>query len=145
MNRRKYMAIAHGKAFKISPITASRTVRLYVSRSFAQELRGSLLAARRGFSGSVSLISILRFSQASSSFGNRVPRPKRINVFKALSSRVSERHNTTSSSLNIIPFRMKLRITTGRHLQEETNLGSALMVAKKRSRPSPSPAGNGQS
>ena len=127
------MANAYGKAFKISPITASRIVACMppdtCSRVWWTSACRSVSILWKRFS-----ISVRRFSQDSYSFGNRAPRfIVRINVFRDTSSRFSERHNTTSSSLqyNSLNAELTQRMTTIRHAQKETNLGSGLMVVRK--------------
>ena len=127
------MADAYGKAFRISPITASRIVACIspeaCSRVWWMSACRSVSIFWKCFS-----ISVRRFSQDSYSFGNRVPRfIVRINVFRAVSSRFEERHNTTSSSLIYDSLNAKLtqRMTARRHAQKKTNLGSGLMVVRK--------------
>ena len=104
----KWRIRAHGKAFKISPITASLTFACMSSEFCSRVTLISACRWARVFWNRFA-ISVLRSSQASYSFGNRVLRPiVRIKVFKALSSRVSERHNTTSSSLEYNSLNAKL-------------------------------------
>ena len=108
-DRSKWNVNAHGKAFKISSITASRTFDCKSPNSF---LRISWISAWRCLMvfWKRLLISILRVSQARYSCGNRVPRPiVPIKMFKALSSRSSERHNTMSSLLEHNFLKMEFR------------------------------------
>lgn len=129
----QYMANAYGKAFKISPITASRIVACISPEACSRVWWTSACRSVSVFWKRFSIL-VRRFSQDSYSFGNRVPRfMVRISVFRDTSSRFSERHNTTSSSLqyNTLNAELTRRMITIRDAQKETNLGSGLMVVRK--------------
>ena len=108
-DRLKWSINPDGKAFRISPITASRTFDCISRDSF---LRVPWIFSRRWVIDFWKRFSIpaLRFSQASNSSGNRVLSPiVCANDFKVFSSRVSERHSTNLSFLVCDFLRKALR------------------------------------
>ena len=143
-NRCKEVVHTHGKAFRISSITASLTAPCMSSEFRSRVAWTSACRSARVFWKCFS-DSIPRFSQASYASGNRVLRPKPIKVFKALSSRVSERHNTTSSSLECNSFKESLENNNRKTLTIGDESGKRSDGRKKNALPSPSQAGNGQS
>ena len=141
LRRIQVVVNAHGKAFKISPITASRTFAC-TSPEFCS--RVTRISACRWVSvfWNRFAISVLCSSQVSYSLGNRVLRPIRIKVFRALSSRASERHNTTSSSLEYRSLKAKLINNNWKTLTKGDESGKRSDGREKTARLSPSPAGS---
>ena len=135
-NRHEWTVDADGKAFKISVITASRTVDSKAPDSFSTWVcacRCVMIVLKR-FS-----ISVRRFPQAVHSFGNQVPSPiVVIKVLKAFSSSASERHNTTSRSLECISSTRSSEVGNWKILTKEDESERRSDCREKKLRMSPS-------
>ena len=116
----------HGYSFRTSAITAPCSLTLISSK-----LCSSLTCISSCRSVTVPrkpcFTSFLRLSHVVHSSGNRFLRPSFIKASSDLSSILSERHITTSSSLKRKSVKMELR-SPKRRLQKEADLRSTLII-----------------